>query len=171
MISESKSFSRASLLCTIPSSYKNGFSYIHAFAISVNYIILIEQPLVVNAFKLASCTVRNRCLEECLEWRPEDTTKFFIIEKESGRVIKTYYETTAFFFFHTINAYEENDFLVLDLVGYDDVSILENFHLSCLRTNNFNNHTAPIIRRFVLPLKLRLVSTRLPFLFYSYNLI
>lgn len=125
---------------------------------TINYIVLIEHPLIVNAFKLAACTVRGRSLEECLEWRPEETTKFFVIEKSSGRVLPILYQTRAFFFFHVINAYEEIGFLVLDLIGYDDVSILEEYHIKCLRTNDFRNHKAPVARRYVLPLEARLVS-------------
>jgi len=44
-----------------------------------------------------------------VEWRPEPRNRFFLIEKETGKVLKTeIYAAEAFFFLHFINAYEEN---------------------------------------------------------------
>lgn len=125
---------------------------------STNYIIIIEQPLVVNAFKLATCTAKGKSLEECLEWRPEESSKFHVIEKSSGKVMKTRYESSAFFFFHVINAYEQDGYLIVDIVAYDDITILEKYHIKRLRRNEWSEKCPPNARRYVLPLESRIVS-------------
>ncbi|XP_074596368.1 carotenoid-cleaving dioxygenase, mitochondrial-like [Brevipalpus obovatus] len=149
-------FRSSTIICTIPSSWKTCFSYVHSFAMSINYIIIIEQPLVVNAFKLATCTAKGKSLEECLEWRPEESTKFHIIDKNTGRELKVRYESDAFFFFHVINAYEQDGYIILDMIAYDDVSILEKYHIKRLRRNEWSEKSPPIARRFVFPLETRL---------------
>lgn len=63
---------RASILGSIPSSWKTCIAYYHSFAITVNYLVFIELPLVVNAFKLATCTAKGKPLKDCLEWHPSE---------------------------------------------------------------------------------------------------
>lgn len=45
-----------------------------------------------------------------VEWRPDLKNRFFVIEKQTGKVLKNeIYGSSPFFFLHFINAYEEND--------------------------------------------------------------
>ena len=117
-----------------------------------NYIVFAEQPLVVNGFKLATCTPKGKPLTDCLEWNDKQPTRFHLIHKSTGNVRSDKYHCKAFYFFHSINAYEEADFLILDVVAYDDSSVLDKYTISKLRKNEWDNSCPPIPKRFVIPL-------------------
>ncbi|XP_017486837.1 PREDICTED: beta,beta-carotene 9',10'-oxygenase-like [Rhagoletis zephyria] len=142
---------RASILGSIPSSWKTCIAYYHSFAITANYLVFIELPLVVNAFKLATCTAKGKPLKDCLEWHPSENTRFHVICKRSGQSVGKYY-AKAFFYFHTINAYEDNGHIVADLMAYEDPTILEKWDLSAMRSNVYDDQNQATPTRFVMPL-------------------
>ncbi len=45
-----------------------------------------------------------------------------------------HHRAPAFFSFHTINSYEEGDALHIDLCGYDDMTLIDDFYMSKLRS-------------------------------------
>lgn len=47
---------------------KTLFSYAHSFAMTKNYVILIEQPLFINSLKLITMTAKRQALREAFEW-------------------------------------------------------------------------------------------------------
>lgn len=47
-------------------------SYYHSYAITQNYIVFVEQPMLVNGFKLATCTPKGLPMHDCFEWHPEE---------------------------------------------------------------------------------------------------
>lgn len=60
--------------------------------------------------------------------------------------------------FHHINAYEEKDHVVMDLIGYNDSHLYEMFYLDNLQqeTSDFldtnKSFSPPTCKRFILPL-------------------
>jgi carotenoid cleavage dioxygenase-like enzyme len=149
---EARAYKKAKILCTIPSSYKTCFSYTHSFAMTEHFIIFLEQPLLVNGFKLATCTPKGKPLQDCLEWHPEEPTRFHVIHKSTGNVYKVKYHSEALYHFHNINAYEDGEFIVLDVIAYDDAHVLDKYNLSLMRNNEWDSQCPPVPRRFVLPL-------------------
>jgi hypothetical protein len=145
-------FRKASIVTSIPSSHMTAFGYIHSFFMSENFIVIPEQPLMVNGLKIATCTVKGKSLKECLEWYPDEPTRLHVIEKSTGNVSKVKYHTNAFYFFHTVNAYEEGNHLVLDICTFKDPSCLENYNLDRMRRSEWNEDCPPVPQRFVLPL-------------------
>lgn len=152
MLTDAKAYKSASIIASIPSSHLSAFSYTHSFFMTENYIVFAEQPLVVNGFKLATCTAKGKPLTECLEWNQKDPTRFHIIRKSTGAVRTEKYHSDAFYFFHTINAFEDGDYLILDVVAYDDASVLDKYAISKLRKNEWDNTCPPVPKRFVIPL-------------------
>ncbi|RWS30724.1 Retinal pigment epithelial membrane-like protein [Leptotrombidium deliense] len=152
-VKENCEYSNASIVTTIPSSSKTCFSYNHSFAMTEKYVIIIEQPLLVNGFKLATCTPKGKALVDCLEWHADEPARFHVIEKESGERLAVNYQSEAFFFFHVINAYEEDDHVIVDLIAYEDATILTKYELSKLRGNEWDASCPPAAKRFVLPLQ------------------
>lgn len=63
----------------------------------------------------------------------------------------------AFFYFHTINSYEDEGHIVTDLMAYDDASILDKWDLGKLRKNIYDENNQAIPTRFVIPLRTDLV--------------
>ena len=102
--------------------------------------------------KLATCTPKGKSLEECLEWCPNEPTHFHVFDKRTNTLIKHQFESKGFFFFHTINAYEKDDQIVLDILNYDDHSLLETLRMKTLKVGEFNTTTKSKPTRFVLPL-------------------
>jgi carotenoid cleavage dioxygenase-like enzyme len=97
----------------------------HAFGMSGRYLILAEYPLRANPLKLA---FGNKPFIENYVWRPEEGAKFQVIDRETGALRGTY-ETDAFFCFHHVNAFERDGDLVVDLIAYDDPSIIDALYL------------------------------------------
>jgi beta,beta-carotene 9',10'-dioxygenase len=100
-------------------------AYMHAFGMSGRYLILAEYPLRVNPLKLA---VSGKPFIENYVWAPEEGAKFQVIDRETGALRGTY-ETEPFFCFHHVNAFERDDELVLDLIAYDDPTIIDALYL------------------------------------------
>ncbi len=90
----------------------------HSFAITKNYIILTEYPFMVNPLNLMFAKV----FIEQFQWKPNKGTNFHLINRDNGKVKKV--NSDAFFAFHHINAYEENDTIYLDLVAFENPSVI-----------------------------------------------
>lgn len=79
--------------------------------------------------------------------------KFIVIRKATGEVVKTrYVSEEPFFVFHHVNAYEEDDKLVLDVIAYPRPSIINKLYLNKVRMNQYSSEDPPQLKRFVLPL-------------------
>lgn len=72
---EATVFKNASILVSIPSSWSTCITYYHSYAITKNYIIFLEQPLLVSGLKLATCTPKGKPLKDCFEWCPEEKVR------------------------------------------------------------------------------------------------
>jgi carotenoid cleavage dioxygenase-like enzyme len=102
--------------------------YIHAFATTARYVIVVEYPLVVNPLDLL---VRRKPFIENYRWEPGRGTRIHVVAKDGGAKAGTY-ETDAFFAFHPINAFEESGSIVLDISAYRDAGIIADFKLERL---------------------------------------
>lgn len=78
--------------------------------------------------------------------------------------MSTRYHADALVVFHHINAYEEDDNLVFDLITYTDGHLYEMFYIKNVvqDAENFvqenKNSSRPICQRFVVPLNVHKVS-------------
>ncbi len=104
-------------------------SYIHSFGMSERHLVLVEFPLVVNPISLL---LWLRPYIENFRWKPGRGTRIHVFDRASGKHVRS---ATAdpFFAFHHVNAYDEDDgSVVVDLVAYDDASVIESFYLQRL---------------------------------------
>ncbi|HEX2148764.1 MAG TPA: carotenoid oxygenase family protein [Actinomycetota bacterium] len=132
------------LLLTIPTEEP---SFLNSFALTEDYIVLVEQPYKLDYMKLIA---GGTAFANCFNWKPEEPCRFWIIDKENGEILRTM-ETDSFFFLHHINAYlESDDSMVVDMVTYNDPKILDALYLDKLRAGG--NIPVPLIRRFRLDL-------------------
>ncbi|MBX9705443.1 MAG: carotenoid oxygenase family protein [Gammaproteobacteria bacterium] len=135
------------IICSIPIARPG---YQHSFSITENYIVLIDQPLRLNPIKLAWQTYFGKqSYYECYRWQPEQGTRFFIIEKSTGKIVQQLV-TDSFFMFHTINAYEVEQHIVLDMHCYSDNTIIDQLFLSQLEQGIQQPEME--LRRYRLPL-------------------
>lgn len=124
-------------------------AYMHTFALTENYVILTEFPLVVKPLDLIT---KNQSFIKNFVWKPERGTKFIVMDRHNGSVVGEYV-TKPFFAFHHANAFEKNGMIYLDIVTYHDASILTE---ECLYVNSDTlaiNPLPSLIERFSLSLK------------------
>lgn len=105
-------------------------SYMHSFGMTERYLVLTEFPLVVNPLKLL---LGGKPFIQNYRWEPERGTLFHVIDKETGRVVKTA-RSEPFFAFHHANAFEQDNEVVVDIVAFPDASIIDQLYLDRLRS-------------------------------------
>ncbi|XP_046876932.1 beta,beta-carotene 9',10'-oxygenase-like [Hypomesus transpacificus] len=148
----------AKVLCSIVPANKSHPSYYHSFAMSQNYVVFIEQPIKMDLLKIVTCKLRGKALSEGIYWDPEQETVFHLVDKHTGKVSSVKYHTKPLSTFHQINAFEEDDFLVLDMCSSDSGEAINNYLIQNLRQSGealdlvYNNMNKVFPRRFVLPL-------------------
>jgi beta,beta-carotene 9',10'-dioxygenase len=122
------SASEARTLATLPVREP---SYMHSFALTERHVVLIENPLVVNPLKLA---LGGKSFIHNYAWKPERGVQIHAFDRGSGALVRSW-TADPFFVFHTINAFDDGDGLVVDLCAYPDASIIELLELDRLRGN------------------------------------
>jgi carotenoid cleavage dioxygenase-like enzyme len=90
---------------------------------------------------LGSVLAKTTSISNWLEWRGDLTNRFFIIEKDTGKVLKAeVVSDLPFFFLHIINCYEINDHIVMDLTSFPNAnSLTHHMNLSKLRRLSLDN--------------------------------
>lgn len=131
------------LLTSIPSEAP---AFVNSFAITERYIIFVEQPYRLDYMKLIA---GGTAFANCFDWRPDEPTRFLVIDKDDGEIMRTF-ETPAFFFLHHINAYQDDDGFVIDMITYKDPKIISALYLDNLRSGG--SIPVPQARRFRLSL-------------------
>ena len=116
--------------------------YVHSFGLTEHYYVLAEFPWKVNPLRLA---LSGRPYAENYRWKPEQGTRFILVERATGRV-RTSLTTDACFAFHHVNAYEDGDELIVDAAVYPDASIVQSLYLDRVRVRAPGQH--PELRRF-----------------------
>lgn len=137
-------------------------SYMHTFAVTQNYIIFTEFPFRVKPLDFISS---GKAFINNFVWQPELGTQFIVIERDSGKEVYRG-QTPAFFAFHHINAYEENEFIHLDIVCYQDIKVIE--AIADLYKKNFSHQLDEAavktqVMRFSLSLKTHAIHSKVLF--------
>jgi carotenoid cleavage dioxygenase-like enzyme len=123
-------------------------AYLHSFGMTENYFIIAEFPLVVNPLRLLLWLAPYI---ENFRWKPSRGSAFWIIDRQTGQVVRRL-ESDPFFAFHHVNAFERGDEIVLDIDAYPDASILKAYYLDSL-ANPTTELPFGNLRRYRLPLK------------------
>jgi len=117
-------------------------AYMHSFGMSDRYLVLTEFPLVVNPIDLR---LSGKPFIQNYRWEPERGLVFHVVEKDSGRLVKTA-TTDALFAFHHVNASERGGAIDIDLIAYDDASIIDELYLARLRAGTPIGATGKLMR-------------------------
>lgn len=96
-------------------------AYMHSFAVTENYVILTQYPFVVKPLELM---IKNQAFIKNFTWQPQRGTQFSVINRHTGAHVG-HYVTKPFFAFHHANAFEKEGQIHLDIVTYEDASILQ----------------------------------------------
>jgi beta,beta-carotene 9',10'-dioxygenase len=122
-------------------------AYMHSFGMSEDHLVLTEFPLVVSPIELKFL---GKPFIQNYRWEPERGLVFHVVEKDSGRLVRTA-TADATFAFHHVNAFADGDRLAVDVITYPDATIIDQLYLARLRAS------APItatgtLTRFHVPL-------------------
>ncbi|XP_023613664.1 beta,beta-carotene 9',10'-oxygenase isoform X3 [Myotis lucifugus] len=152
----------AQVICSIASAQSFKPSYYHSFGMTKNYIIFIEQPLKMNLWKIVTSKIRGKAFSDGISWEPQYNTRFHVVNKHTGQLLPGMYYSKPFVTFHQINAFEDQDCVVIDLCCQDNGRNLEVYQLQNLRKAGegldqvYNSVATSFPRRFVLPLRVSL---------------
>jgi beta,beta-carotene 9',10'-dioxygenase len=122
-------------------------AYMHSFAMTERRLLLFEFPLVVDPLRLRlqfEPFIRN------YRWRPERGLRIHVFDKDGGGLLQSV-ETDPVFAFHHVNAFEDGDNIVVDLIAYRDASIIDQLYLARLRACEPINATGHLTRYVVPP--------------------
>src|SRR4051794_17945044 len=104
-------------------------AYMHSFGMSERYVVLAENPLVVNPM---SMPLSKKAFIDNYEWLPERGTRFIVMDRHTGE-LQGIHQTEAFFCFHHVNSFERDGELIVDLVAHDDPRVIELLQIDSLR--------------------------------------
>ena len=122
-------------------------SYMHSFALTEQYAVLSEWPLVVRPLDLL---LEGKPFIENFDWEPGRGTRFRVIRLSDGEEVARV-EADPAFAFHHVNAFERGGEVVCDVVTYDDASIIDALYLDRLRADE-PTPAVGALRRYRLPL-------------------
>ena len=121
-------------------------SYMHSFALTERYAVLAECPFTVDPLELIRS---GRPFIENYRWHPDQPARFLVIDLHSGELCARA-EAEPFFCFHHVNAFQEGDQLIVDLIAYEDAQIVESLYLEPLRAEGMVPRQE--LRRYRVPL-------------------
>merc|ERR1711892_491501 len=152
------------IVSELASSRAMAVSYLHSFFMTEHYIIFTEQPWIFGSLPttVLKHIVQGKSLGECMYWEGESTLQFHVMEKSTGKISPTKYEADAQGFYHIINAYEENDSLILDAPFKSSPTSYNAFMVKYLASDplTYQNYmislgpTAGLSKRWVIPLNI-----------------
>src|SRR5262249_51390468 len=93
--------------------------YVHTFGLTPAHAILVAHPFSVSPVKMLWS---SRGYIDHFEWRPQEGTRFVVIDRASGDIRE--HVAQPFFIFHTVNAFERGDETIVDLLAYPDAEIM-----------------------------------------------
>jgi carotenoid cleavage dioxygenase-like enzyme len=104
-------------------------AYVHSFGLTPGYAIIAEPPFVVDPIEFF--LPGGEGFVDYFEWKPERGSRFLVFERDTGDLAAEI-DADPFFVFHHVNAYEEGDGLVVDLVAYPDADIVTDLSMEAL---------------------------------------
>ncbi|WP_205697337.1 carotenoid oxygenase family protein [Conexibacter sp. SYSU D00693] len=117
-------------------------AYHHAFSLTPRRAVLAEGPFTVDPLRLA---LGGRSFAASFAWDGAHPSRFLAVDRATGRPAGTW-EAEPFFCFHHVNAFEDGEDLVVDLLAYDDAAIVEALALERLRAGQAP--PTPQLRRY-----------------------
>ena len=94
---------------------------VHDFALTATKAVVVMPPIALPWIPVALLTGR-RSYGQSLRWQPGRGTPIAVIDRATAET--RWYQTDGFMMFHTVNAWDEGDDVVVDLCAYPDDSIM-----------------------------------------------
>lgn len=129
-------------------------AFIHSFGLSENYVIVIEPPLVCSPSHLVVSQITGIPFIANFRWSPDRLTRWHVVDRNTGEICGRF-TSPPFFFFHTIQATEDlgTGTLQVDVIGYNDATVVEATYLSSLLGPNGGVISHATARRYTVPIR------------------
>nr|XP_034826970.1 carotenoid isomerooxygenase-like [Maniola hyperantus] len=124
-------FKMAEIVNTIEPRWRLNPSYMHSFGVTENYFVLIEQPMSISLLTILKNHFFKNSFSNCLNWYPEHETQIVLVDRNTGE--ETRYRTETFFFLHTINTFEKDSNLIVDVVSYKDAKMIDAMYVEAIK--------------------------------------
>lgn len=122
-------------------------SYIHSFALTENYLILIVFPERVNGLKV----LFEKSIMGGMSFDEHADTKFHVISRKQRKLVATY-SAEAFWCFHTVNSFEDPSTgdIQIDLCRYANGDLISQLYVKNLRSQDYSFFDGALLYRYVL---------------------
>lgn len=151
-----KTFENACVVAEISARWQLNPSYMHSFAVTDNYFIIIEQPLSISMIESIKSKYLKRPLASIFKWFQNECTLFHVISRTKNEEKYTF-KTSSFFYLHTINAFDDQENVIVDICCYRDPSVLDCMYIEAMENMQLIKNYAKMFRsrplRFILPIK------------------
>jgi carotenoid cleavage dioxygenase-like enzyme len=119
-------------IATIPTETP---AYIHDCGLTAERVVLVETPLRISIRRALSPFTEG--FQDMLSWQSDCDTRFIVVDRETGT--REEWTTGGFFTFHVVNAFEDGEELVVDLVAFDDAGIVDALSFDSLAGADFDD--------------------------------
>lgn len=120
-------------------------AYVHSIGVSESHLLLVETPLRISIRRALSPFTEG--FFEMLDWDSDRDTRIYVVDRSSGDVVRTATHG-PFFTFHTVNAFDDGDDVVLDLVAFSNERIVDALSLATVSTEGFEDVPPGRFRRY-----------------------
>ncbi len=107
--------------------------YFHSFGNTERYFISIEQPMYLSFKRLILSGIKNLSYYKCYDWDEKAVNVLHIFDRQNQQIVSIPTKK-KFFFFHTINTFEQGDLLYIDFCGYENNRIVDSLYLNVIQT-------------------------------------
>jgi carotenoid cleavage dioxygenase-like enzyme len=112
----------------------NGPAYIHDCSVTTDHVVLVESPLVLSVFRALNPFSEGAI--DMLDWQPERNTRVIVVDRDTGEVVADP-TLPPVFSFHHVNAYVDDETVVLDIVEFPNDDIVYSMALTELDGDGF----------------------------------
>jgi carotenoid cleavage dioxygenase-like enzyme len=111
-----------------------GPGYIHDCAVTRDYVVLVETPLRIDLWRML--VPWGDGLLDTLHYDDDRGTRLLVVDRRTGDLLADPV-VSPFFTFHHANAYQADGEVVMDLVAFEDASIVDALAFEALAADAF----------------------------------
>lgn len=111
-----------------------GPGYVHDCALTRDYVVLVETPLRIDVWR--ALVPWGDGLLDMLRYDDDRGTRLLVVDRETGELVADPVRS-PFFTFHHVNAYGSGGDIVMDLVTFEDASIVDALTFETLAEDAF----------------------------------
>ncbi|KAG0251469.1 hypothetical protein DFQ27_008730 [Actinomortierella ambigua] len=121
-------------------------TYMHSFALTKRYVVVCHWQCDFKAWGLSVLWYGN-AWESFAAHNPNLKCQFYVVDRHRGRHVATF-EADPYYAFHTINAWDEDDDVVIDIAAYKDHTVIGDYFVDNLRDPKGKPPQQAVLRRY-----------------------